>query len=164
MPVKKILTVFDSEQILRTKSSPILISDPELPIIIQDIKDTLFATANGVGLAAVQIGYLKRIFALKKEFIINDLDEHSIFTKSGESILIFINPKIISEKGILHESEGCLSVPDKCVKIQRASIVKVKAFDDQGQQFYERMRGLAARAVQQEIDHLDGVLILDYDK
>ena len=130
---------------------------------MQDLKDTLVITPGGVGLAAPQIGYLKRIFVLNKDYIANDLDEHSQLKEQGQ-ILVFINPKIISEKGEVFEDEGCLSVPGEFVKIKRAKQVKVKAYNEQGMQFYEKFKGLASRAIQQEIDHLNGVLILNHKK
>jgi len=162
MAVRKILSYPEAKDILKAKSVAVKMNDPELPGVIQDLKDTLLNTEHGIGLAAPQIGVLKRIFVLNKDYIINNLDEHSALAKSQEKILIFINPKMISRKGVLHEEEGCLSVTETYVKIERARLVKVRAVDEQGQQFYEKFKDLAARAVQQEIDHLNGVLIVDY--
>lgn len=163
MSVRNILSYPEYSRILQDTSVPVQMEDPALEQNLQDMKDTLLATPNGVGLAAVQIGILKRIFVLKKEYITDDLENESIFKKKSDGFLFFINPKIVSTKGIVHEDEGCLSVPQTYINIERAKVVKVKALDDQGNQFYEKFKGLASRAIQQEIDHLNGKLIIDYD-
>ncbi|MFH1092566.1 MAG: peptide deformylase [Candidatus Omnitrophota bacterium] len=164
MAVKPILSYPKANHILTAQSDAIEMNDYQIKEIVQDLKDTLQATPNGVGLAAPQIGYLKRIFVLDKNYIANDLEENSLLLKSVDSILVFINPKIIAEKGEVFEDEGCLSVPGECVKIKRAKQVKVRAYSEQGIQFYEKFKGLAARAIQQEIDHLNGRLIINHKK
>ncbi len=164
MAVLNILSFANAKQVLTTSSVAIQRDDPELPKIVKDLKDTLMATANGVGLAAVQIGYLKRIFVLRKDYIVNDIDSDCSLGATQDSILVFINPKIISEKGQLHEAEGCLSVPETYVKIKRARAIKIRAINEQGEQFYARLKNLASRAVQQEMDHLNGILILDHNQ
>ncbi len=162
MAIKKILSFPEAEHILKALSDPALISDPKLGEIVRDLKDTLLATPSGVGLAAPQIGYLKRVFVLRKDYIIDDIDPDSVLAKVEDPVLVFINPKIISEKGQLDEEEGCLSVPSTYIKIKRAKTVKIRAVDESGEQFYMRLKNLGSRAVQQEIDHLNGVLILDH--
>lgn len=162
MSVKAILSYPQAGHILTAQSEPIVLNELQAQDIVQDLKDTLSATPNGVGLAAPQIGYLKRAFVLNKDYINNDLEEHSLFLKSNNRILVFINPKIISQKGEVFEEEGCLSVPGEFVKIKRAKQVKVRAYNEDGTQFYEKFKGLASRAIQQEIDHLNGVLILNH--
>jgi peptide deformylase len=164
MAVKTILSIEKAENILKSRSDPVVPGDPETEQIIRDLKDTLLATPNGVGLAAPQIGYLKRIFVLKKDYVIKGIDPGSDLALSDQEVLVFVNPKIISEKGQLNEEEGCLSVPDRYVKIKRARVVKLKAQDENGRQFYVRMENLASRAVQQEIDHLNGIIILDHQQ
>ena len=162
MAVKKILSFPQAEHILKAQSVSIQENDPLLEQIIADLKDTLLATTNGVGLAAPQIGYLKRIFVLKQDYLVSDLEENSLFLKNNDEVLVFINPKIISEKGEVFEEEGCLSVPGEYVKIKRAGQIKVRANTENGMQFYEKFKGLASRAIQQEIDHLNGILILNH--
>ncbi|MFH1063265.1 MAG: peptide deformylase [Candidatus Omnitrophota bacterium] len=162
MAIRKILSFAQAEHILKARSTAVQMNDPQLLDIIRDLKDTLLATPAGVGLAAPQIGYLKRVFVLRKDYIAGDLDPDSPFAATQEQALVFINPKIISEKGQLQEEEGCLSVPSTYVKIKRAQIVKIRAINEQGEQFYCRLKNLASRAAQQEIDHLNGVLILDH--
>ena len=162
MAVRKILSLYQAEHILKARSNAVQIDDPQLLDIIRDLKDTLLATSNGVGLAAPQIGYLKRVFVLRKDYIIDDIGEDSPLAANPDQALVFINPKIISAKGQLHEEEGCLSVPSTYIKIKRAQIVKIRAINEQGEQFYACLKNLASRAVQQEIDHLNGVLIVDH--
>jgi len=162
MAVKKILTYPDCVHILKARSEPVRIGDPGLGQVIEDLKDTLLATEHGVGLAAPQIGVLKRIFVLRKEMIKKDLPKDSAILRSKEEIAVFINPKIIAKKGSVVFGEGCLSVPDRSADIERAKTVKIRAFDETGKPFHEKMDGLAAIAVQQEIDHLDGILIIDH--
>ncbi len=162
MAIRNIISFPEAQAILNAQSLPVSMSDPKLAQMIQDLKDTLLATPNGVGLAAVQIGFLKRIFVLRKDCIIDDIDKDSALLRNSENIITFINPKIISQKGIIYEEEGCLSVPGAAIKIKRAAVVKVRAHNEKGGQFYERFTGLSSRAVQQEMDHLNGVLILDH--
>ncbi|MCG2710966.1 MAG: peptide deformylase [Candidatus Omnitrophica bacterium] len=164
MAVKTILSYPGASHILTAQSEAIQMNDPQIKEIIQDIKDTLYATPNGVGLAAPQIGYLKRIFVLNKDYIVKDLEENSLLLKSAGQMLVFINPKIIAEKGEVFEEEGCLSVPGEFINIKRAKQVRVRAYSEQGMQFYEKFKGLASRAIQQEIDHLNGLLILNHKK
>ena len=162
MAVKKILLMPKSEDVLTTRAVPVTLDDPQLSKIVTDLKDTIMATDNAVGLAAPQIGYLKRVFVLRRDYIQQDIDPASEIAGSDEPVLVFINPKIISEKGQLFQEEGCLSVPDEYIKIKRSRVVKVKAFDESKQQFHVRLENLGSRAVQQEIDHLNGVLIIDH--
>lgn len=164
MAIKKILSYPEAEHILKTRSELMDLNDPCFDQLIQDLKDTLLATPNGIGLAAPQIGYLKRVFVLRKTYVLNDFDKNSIFIRMPADIITFINPKIITTKGVIYEEEGCLSVPGQYVQVERAKTIKVRAFSEQKVQFYERLKGLACRAVQQEIDHLNGVLILDHVK
>jgi peptide deformylase len=163
MAIRKILAYPEAAHILTAVSLPVQLSDPELAAMLGDLHDTLMATPHGVGLAAPQIGYLKRIFVLKKSYIVSGLPKDSLLNSFQGEVIPFINPKIIVQKGVLHEEEGCLSVPEKYVRIQRARMVKVRAFNAEGEQFYERLEGLASRAVQQEIDHLNGILIINHE-
>ncbi|MBN1525974.1 MAG: peptide deformylase [Candidatus Omnitrophica bacterium] len=162
MSVRQILKYPEAAHILKSRSEPVRLGDPGLGQVIEDLKDTLLATENGVGLAAPQIGVLKRIFVLRKEMIRKDLPKDSAVLKPKGEIAVFMNPKIIARKGSIVFGEGCLSVPDRAADIERAKTVKIRALDETGMPFYEKMGGLAAIAVQQEIDHLDGILIIDH--
>ena len=106
--------------------------------------------ANGVGLAAPQVGILKRIF------VIDCGDEE------GNSVpYVFINPEIIDRDGSQTDYEGCLSVPGKSGKVTRANYVKVKAFDENMEEFELEAEGLLARCILHENDHLDGIIYVD---
>ncbi|MFN7181172.1 MAG: peptide deformylase [Planctomycetota bacterium] len=105
---------------------------------------------NGVGLAATQIGLSYRIFVINIEQDRN---------KKGEKV--FLNPTILAKDGEEDAGEGCLSVPGIFVNIKRAAKVKVKAMDENFEEFEIEMEGLGARAIQHETDHLDNILIID---
>lgn len=111
----------------------------------QDMVETMIEN-QGIGLAASQVGELKRVIVAQIE-------------KGSE---IFINPKII-KKGKETEvlEEGCLSLPGLFLKIKRAKEVEVKALDSEGRGIKMKAKGLSARVIQHEIDHLDGILIID---
>ena len=111
-------------------------------ILIDDMLDTMYE-ARGVGLAAPQVGILRRIC------VIDVMD--------GDPIIL-INPEIIETAGEQTDEEGCLSIPGKCASVTRADYVKVKSFDMELNPVIIEGEGLRARALQHEIDHLDGGL------
>ena len=149
MAVLEILTIPDSR--LKKKSTEVKNFDASIKKIIKDLFDTLYFSGNGIGLAAPQVNIHKRI-------IVMDLK------KDGKSYPeTFINPNIIkksSEKS-KHE-EGCLSIPDFYAEIHRPSIIDVEWLDLKGKNNKETMTGLRAICMQHEIDHLDGILFIDY--
>jgi len=106
--------------------------------------ETLYS-AKGVGLAAPQVGVAKRV-------IVIDV---------GEGLVELINPEIIKFEGHETESEGCLSIPGTVGDVTRAATVEVKCLDRQGKERVFQANGLYARALQHEIDHLDGILFID---
>ena len=112
--------------------------------------------SQGLGIAAPQVGELKRIIA------VHLVKERSSEEKSKELPQVFINPKIIkkSKKTVIDE-EGCLSFPGLFLKIKRAEEVEVEALDKEGEKVQIKAEGLPARIFQHEIDHLDGVLFID---
>ena len=118
-------------------------------ILIGDMFDTMYE-ANGVGLAAPQVGILKRIF------VIDCGDEE------GNSVpYVFINPEILDRDGSQTDYEGCLSVPGKSGKVTRANWVKVRAYNEKMEEFEMEAEGLLARCILHENDHLDGVIYVD---
>ena len=149
MAVLDILTIPDSR--LKKKSTLVENIDDSIKKITKDLFDTLYFSGNGIGLAAPQVNIHKRI-------IVMDLK------KDGKSYPeTFINPNIIkksSEKS-KHE-EGCLSIPDFYAEIHRPSIIDVEWLDLKGKNNKETMTGLRAICMQHEIDHLDGILFIDY--
>ncbi len=112
--------------------------------LIDDMLDTMYE-ANGVGLAAPQVGVLKRI-------VVIDVSEN------GDDPIILINPEIIEKSGSQTGGEGCLSVPGKSGVVTRANYVKVKALNPDMEPFEIEGTELLARAFQHEIDHLDGII------
>lgn len=141
--------VTEEDDILRKKSKPVTEITPRVITLLDDMKDTLIKT-GGVGLAAVQVGVLKRIYII------------DIGVEEGKNeILEFINPEIIKTKGHQEEAEGCLSVPGKYGITSRPAIVTVRATDRNGNTFEYTGKEIFARCLCHEYDHLDGILYID---
>lgn len=117
--------------------------------LIQDMIETMYHS-NGIGLAACQIGIPRRIIVLDVSPI--DLQQN---------LLTMINPEVISEEGEIDHEEGCLSVPDCFEKVKRRERIRVKGISADGKEIEVSGEGILAFALQHEIDHLNGVLILD---
>ena len=144
MAVLKIVKVGDD--ILRKKSRPVDEITPRVLQLLDDMKETLHA-ANGCGLAAVQVGVLRRIVLVE--------------TEPGQ-LIEMINPQIIATEGEQEDLEGCLSVPGKYGITTRPMTVTVRAMNRKGEMFEVTGSELAARAFCHELDHLDGVLYIDH--
>lgn len=129
--------------------------DDKLQSFIQDLDDTMAAGPGGVGIAATQVGVMQRI-------VIVDVSNYPRLKKAKHhGHLILINPEILDWQGMKKGREGCMSVPDFTGNVIRADNIVLNALDEKGiKQEYE-MEGFEARAVQHEIDHLDGLLFLD---
>ena len=136
----------DDDPILRKNSRKVEAFDQRLQMLIDDMFETMY-DANGVGLAAVQVGVLKQV-------IVIDTGEE------GER-LVLINPEIIAEEGEQVTPEGCLSVPGKSGFVKRPQKVTVRALDRDGNVFEKTGEDLLAKAFCHEIDHLSGVLYVD---
>ena len=149
MAIKKILTIPDP--ILRKKSVSVEKIDKDIQNLMDDMLATMYE-APGIGLAAVQIGILKRV-------IVMDLSKDSEKKKP----MYFINPEITwkSKVNSAYE-EGCLSIPNQFAKIDRPDKCKVKYLDYNGQEKEIKAEGLLSTCIQHEIDHLNGVLFIDY--
>lgn len=139
--------------VLREKAEEVTEIDGTLQELINDMAETMYA-AKGLGLAANQVAVPKRLFVL-------DLSQRAQ-NKFPRGLLVFINPEIVEYEGELHEEEGCLSIPGYSAKVKRKARVLVKALDREGKPFEIELEGLGARAVQHELDHLNGVLYIDY--
>lgn len=137
------------DPVLSTKGAPVTEFGPELAQFVEEMWASMYA-ARGIGLAAPQIGVSKRITVIDVSF-----KEHP------DERLVLINPEIIEREGKQFEEEGCLSLPEIREKVQRAARVKVRAQDVNGEFFEAEGDELLARAMQHEIDHLDGVLFID---
>ncbi len=143
MAILNIIT--DNDPTLRRISRPVEEITPRIIRLLDDMTDTLHK-ANGCGLAAVQVGVLRRVVLVEVE--------------EGNTIEL-INPKIISYSGKQNEVEGCLSVPDQWGITDRPMSVVVRAQNRKGEEFEIAGKGLLARALCHEIDHLDGKLFTD---
>ena len=132
------------DPVLKRKSEEVGEVTDQIKQLAQDLKETMFAS-QGIGLAAPQIGVLKRIIAVQEK-----------------TPLVFINPRITKKsREITVEQEGCLSFPGIFLKINRAKEVEVEALDENGEKISFKAQGLMARVLQHEIDHLDGILCID---
>ncbi len=126
--------------------------DASLCAFIHDLEETMRAGPGGVGIAAPQVGHLQRI-------VIVDVSSKPKVKQHGR--LLLINPEILEWEGMVKGREGCMSVPDYTGNVIRARTIKLQAQDEQGEVQEYEMEGFEARAVQHEIDHLDGLLFLD---
>lgn len=138
----------ENNEILRKKSLPVDKIDDEILDLTKDMIQTMIKN-NGVGLSACQISQNLRIFVIDKELVKKQ---------------IFINPEIIKmSKKTETCDEGCLSFPEIFKKIPRAKSLKIKAIDENGKEFKLKVKGLCARAIQHEMEHLDGILLVDHE-
>jgi peptide deformylase len=149
MAIKSILTIPDS--VLRKKAKPIERVDADLRRLMDDMLETMY-DAPGIGLAAPQIGVSRRLIVMDPA-----KDE------APKTPLIMVNPEILSrsEEMRLHE-EGCLSIPDFTAEIERPAKTQVAYIDRQGKKREAELEGIWSTLVQHEIDHLNGVLFIDY--
>lgn len=135
------------DEILRKRSKEVENIDGKIEKLINSMKETLIKV-NGIGLAAVQVGVLKRIFVA--------------YDREKENFITLINPEILEKKEEEIDMEGCLSFPDIYFSIPRAKKVVVKGINEKGKEVIVEGEGIMARCFQHEIDHLNGVLIIDY--
>jgi peptide deformylase len=133
-------------------SSPVENIDDELSKFVFDLEETMRAGPPSVGIAAPQVGCFERI-------VIIDVSSKPEIPNHGK--LILINPKITLKQGSVVGREGCLSVPDYTGNVMRAEVVTLQALNLVGKTLDYEMEGFEARAIQHEIDHLDGLLFLD---
>jgi peptide deformylase len=133
---------------LRTKATPVEVFDPALAQLAKDMLETMYA-APGVGLAATQVDFHKRL-------IVMDVSEDK------NEPMIFCNPEIVSSEGTGVGEEGCLSVPGIFDEVKRAAKVRARAQDVTGKFFEVDLEGLASVCLQHEMDHLSGKLFVDY--
>jgi peptide deformylase len=146
------MAIFDiktyPDAFLKEKSAPVEKDDTSVQKLIDDMMETMQAAA-GVGLAAPQIGVHKRIIVIDVRY------------QDEEIMLALINPEIVSAEDLIDSEEGCLSVPGFTAHIKRAGKVVVRGYDRDFNEIEIEATDLLARALQHEIDHLDGVLIVD---
>lgn len=142
MAIRNIRT--EGDEILRKKCKEVTEMTPKIATLIDDMIETMYE-ANGVGLAAPQVGILKRL-------VVIDV---------GDGPIVLINPVILETSGEQTGGEGCLSVPGKTATVTRPNYAKVRAFDRDMKEFTLEGIELLARAICHECDHLDGVLYID---
>ena len=149
MSIKTIIT--EPNKILRQISQPVKKVGKEEKILMDDMLDTMYA-ANGIGLAAIQIGVPKRI-------IVMDIT----WGKGEKSPMYFVNPVIkYKDKVKSVYEEGCLSVPNQFAEVERPKNCRVEYLDYEGKKKILEAEGLLATCIQHEMDHLEGILFIDY--
>jgi len=132
------------DDVLRKRCREVEGIDDRLLTLIEDMKETMY-DADGVGLAAPQVGILKRLFVI-------DI---------GEGPLVFINPEIVETNGSQIDEEGCLSLPGETEEVMRPNYVRARALNEKGEEFEIEAEELLARAILHEYDHLNGTLFID---
>ncbi len=149
MAILEILTAPDP--VLKKKAEPVTEVTDEIRTLLDDMSDTMY-DAPGIGLAAPQVGVLKRVIVID----VHDEDEEPKLYK-------MINPEVIWESEV-HGTyeEGCLSVPQSYSEVERPAQVKVKYLDENGDEHEIEADGMLATCVQHEIDHLNGTLFIDH--
>ena len=137
------------DPVLAKRGAPVTEFDDKLNTLVEEMFESMYA-AQGIGLAAPQIGLSQRLTVI-------DIS----FKKDPEAKIVLINPEIVEREGEQYEEEGCLSLPEIREKVKRSAKVKVRAQNPDGEWFEMEGEELLARAFQHEIDHLDGVLFID---
>ena len=142
MAIRNIIT--SENELLRKKSKPVKVFDNNLWILLDDMYETM-VKANGCGIAAIQVGVLKR----------------AVIVETNGLKLELINPEIISSKGKQTGSEGCLSVKSIRGDVERPYEITVKAYDRFGNEMTIKVQDFVAKAICHELDHLEGILFID---
>ncbi|MDI6864610.1 peptide deformylase [Thermodesulfovibrio yellowstonii] len=137
------------DEVLKKKAETISEINGDLQKLIDNMIETMY-NANGIGLAAPQVGILKRL-------IVVDTSPR----EQNQSLIVLINPEIADSEGEILSEEGCLSLPGFTTRLKRKERVIVKGLDRNGKEIEIEATGLLARALQHEIDHLDGILLID---
>ena len=140
------------DPVLRNKTSKVERIDNTLDLLIEDMVETMHA-APGVGLAANQVGVPLQLAVIDLSARENEDQRYPL--------IVIINPEILTAEGSVIEEEGCLSIPEYADKVKRAARVRVRAQDRTGKTFEIEAEGLLAKALQHEIDHLNGLLFVD---
>jgi len=160
MAVLEILEVPDPR--LRDVAKPIATVDDDIRSLAADMLETMYA-ANGIGLAAIQVGIDKRILVIDLQERVTEDEEKEGEGEPVRDPHVVINPEILSvsdETSIYNE--GCLSIPEQYAEVERPARCRVRWLDEKGESHEEDLDGLMATCMQHEIDHLDGVLFTDH--
>ncbi len=137
---------YEGDEILKKKSREVEVIDEKIQILIDDMIETMHKY-NGVGLAAVQVGILKRVIVI------------DLYDDNGP--IAMINPVILKTKGEVEVDEGCLSFPNKFAKVKRPEHVTAEFIDREGNTIRVKAKDLLAQAICHEVDHLDGEVFVD---
>ena len=148
MPERPVLVLPDP--VLKRRSEPVGGTDPDLAA---DLVDTMHVSPGCVGLAAPQIGVNRRVFVM-------DVSSHPK-GKPNHGLVVMFDPELVHAEGAEVRREGCMSVPDLTANVRRALRVVVRGLDEHGRPRVVEAEGFEARALQHELDHLDGLVILD---
>jgi len=151
--VAKLDIVLYPDERLKTECEPVEHFDAELKEFAEHLAETCASGPGAVGIAAPQVGLLKRVCIVDATKARRPVDNHGH--------LILVNPEITAWDGYAVGREGCLSVPDYTGNVIRAEKIRLKAQDIQGKSLEFEMEGFEARIAQHELDHLDGILFLD---
>ncbi len=152
MTILKVLTYPDP--FLKTIAKPVVVFNEELKKFADDMAETMYS-ANGIGLAAIQVGEDKRLFVIDVAYKVDEDGE------SDRDPLVMINPVIMEKTDKLYFEEGCLSVPDYRAEVERFEQLKVKYNQVDGTEVIIEADGLFSICIQHELDHLDGILFID---
>lgn len=162
--MKTLPLVIAPNPLLSQVSKPVEKIDDALRQFVKDMINTMYAQC-GIGLAAVQVGVLKRVLVIDVDYEMDDHDHHGcggIHVKNTNP-RCFVNPEIIEfSKQNSTYNEGCLSFPGARSEVVRPEMVKVKFLDEKGEEKLEEMHGLLATCIQHEIDHLNGITFVDH--
>ena len=169
MAIREILEVPDPR--LKTVSTPVETFDEELKALVADMFETMYA-ANGIGLAAIQVGVPKRVLVIDLQPEDEDAEPEECTAHGGHAHThrplkkeprVFVNPEILDPAEDLNAyQEGCLSVPEIYAEVERPKACRVRWQDLDGNVHEEEMEGLLATCIQHEMDHLEGVLFIDH--
>ncbi len=154
MAVRDIVLYSENPAALRKKSEPVRVVNRRVKRLIKDLKDTLLANSNGIGLAAPQINFHSRIVLVRLGGRSND-------DKEPGPPLALINPEIVEAGQEERDFDGCLSLPGLFAETVRPHYLRVTGLDEWGRPFERIFEGFDAVVVHHEIDHLDGVLFID---
>ncbi len=146
------------DDVLRKKARPVTKFDADLQTLIDNMIETM-RVANGVGLAAPQIGQSLQLAVIET---LPEEDENGETIPDSRELFVIVNPRIVWEsREVIDGIEGCLSIPGYVGEVERAYAVRVRAQDRRGKPLKLRLKGWTARIFQHEIDHLNGVLYID---
>jgi peptide deformylase len=137
------------DEVLKKKSEPVTDINGQLQKLIDNMLETMYKS-NGIGLAAPQVGVAKRLIVIDTSI-----------REENQSLIVLINPEIVSSNGEILSEEGCLSLPGFITRLKRKEKVFVKGLDRKGNSIEIEAEGLLGRALQHEIDHLEGILLID---